>query len=99
MCFTRGIKALCIDFYFYITTLPAGNASQQLLPAIMRDLPTAYFPRGVVKGILESGFLTLAPLLLLSGGTEAAGVVTSTYDYGTMTFSLVILQASLKVSQ
>lgn len=66
---------------------------------LFASIPMVLCSSCAVKGFLESGFLTLAPLLLLSGGSEAAGVVTSTYDYGTMTFSLVILQASLKVSQ
>lgn len=46
---------------------------------------------------MESAFLTLAPLLLLSGDVGGMGVVTTTYDYGTITFTLVVLTVSFKV--
>ncbi|CAM9108152.1 unnamed protein product [Ectocarpus sp. 8 AP-2014] len=49
------------------------------------------------RAVLESAFLTIAPVLLLSGDTREMGVVTSTYDYGTLTFSLVVIQVTLKM--
>lgn len=50
-----------------------------------------------LQALLESAFLTFAPLLLLSGDENGKGVVTSTFDYGTATFALVVLQVSFKV--
>lgn len=49
------------------------------------------------QALLESGFLTVMPILLLSGDRQGMGVVTSTYDYGTTTFALVVLTVSFKV--
>lgn len=49
------------------------------------------------QALLESAFLTFVPLFLLTGDVHGKGVVTSTFDYGTTTFALVVLQVSLKV--
>lgn len=46
---------------------------------------------------MESAFLTFAPIVLLSGDVNGKGVVTSTYDFGTMTYALVVIQVTLKV--
>lgn len=51
------------------------------------------------QALIESAFLTFAPIILLSGDVEGMGVVTSTYDYGTMTYALVVIQVTLKVSK
>lgn len=50
------------------------------------------------QALIESAFLTFAPIVLLSGDVNGKGVVTSTYDYGTMTYALVVIQVTLKVA-
>ncbi|CAN0256362.1 unnamed protein product, partial [Pylaiella littoralis] len=47
--------------------------------------------------VVESAFLTLTPILLLSGDATGRGVVTSTYEYGTMTYALVVVQVTFKM--
>ena len=57
------------------------------------------FPcRAAFQALIESALLTFAPIVLLSGDVQGMGVVTSTYDYGTMTYALVVIQVTLKVT-
>eukprot|EP00903_Cladosiphon_okamuranus_P011458 g10792.t1 len=51
----------------------------------------------MLQALIESAFLTFAPIILLSGDVNGMGVVTSTYDYGTMTYALVVIQVTLKM--
>lgn len=58
-------------------------------------------PRRILRlktqALFESAFITVMPLFLLTGDRYEMGIVTSTYDYGTATFALVLLIVSSKV--
>ncbi|CAN0059795.1 unnamed protein product, partial [Sphacelaria rigidula] len=49
----------------------------------------------MLQALLESAFITVMPLILLSGDNDGMGA--SAYDYGTATFALVVVTVSFKV--